>query len=68
MYFRKVNARSVLTSEYRFFYVIYVNYFIQLKEMALNVDSIENALSRLRNCGSKIVLKQKQQLGMMTFL
>ncbi len=66
MYFKKVNARSVLNTG--FIYVIYVNCFIQLKEMASNVDSIENALGRLRNCGSKIVLKQKQQLGMMTFL
>ena len=58
MYFKKVNARRVLNTG--FIYGIYVNYFPQLKEIASNVDSIDNALS-LRIYGSKIVLKQEQQ-------
>ncbi len=59
MYFKKVNARSVLNTG--FIYAIYVNYFIQLKEMASNAESIENAFSRLRNCDNKFVLKQEQK-------
>ncbi len=52
-----VNARSVLNTG--FLYVVYINYFVQFKEMASNVDSIENALSRLRNCGSTIVWQDR---------
>ncbi len=66
MYFKKVNARSVLNTG--FIYVVYVNLLYAIERNGFKRRLDRKCFNCLRNCGSKSVLKQEQQLAMTTFL